>query len=106
MCYWVAGDKRLAELWFRHALQKGSANQEALAKPVELYFEQKAFAKVAGLYAHVPLNEHSEEQTILKLIEGSVWPGACPCASRKYRSAQERSASCPEGVQRVSAVRS
>jgi Tfp pilus assembly protein PilF len=69
MCYWVAGDKGSAERWFRQALQKGGGNQNALGKLVELYFEQKAFTKVAELYAHVPLNENTEEQTVLRVAE-------------------------------------
>jgi GWxTD domain-containing protein len=68
-CYLAAGDKASAERWFRSALQKDVSNQEALAKLVELYFGQKAFAKIAELYVHVPLNEKTEEQTILRVAE-------------------------------------
>jgi GWxTD domain-containing protein len=69
MCYRVAGDKASAERWFRQAVQKDSANQDALAKLVELYFEQNAFAKIAELYTRVPLNDKTEEQTILRVAE-------------------------------------
>lgn len=69
MCYWVAGDKPSAERWFRTALQKDSGNQEALAKLVELYFGQNAYAKIAELYTRVPFNDKTEEQTILRVAE-------------------------------------
>lgn len=69
MCYWVAGDKPSAERWLRQALRKDSTNQDALAKLVELYFDQKAFAKIGALYTQVPLNEKTEEQTILRVAE-------------------------------------
>lgn len=69
MCYWTAGDKVLAERWFRQALEKDIANQDALAKLVELYFGQNAFAKIAELYTRVPFNDKTEEQTILRVAE-------------------------------------
>jgi GWxTD domain-containing protein len=87
MCYWVAGDKRSAERWFRQALQKGGANQEALGKLVELYFEQKAFAKVAELYTHVTLNENTEEQTVLRVAESLEKTGNVKLAVAALESA-------------------
>jgi GWxTD domain-containing protein len=69
MCYRGAGDKASAERWFRQALQKDISNQDALAKLVELYFEQNAFAKIAELYTRVPFNDKTEEQTILRVAE-------------------------------------
>jgi GWxTD domain-containing protein len=87
MCYWVAGDKRSAEQWFRQALQRGGANQEALGKLVELYFEQKAFAKVAELYTHVTLNENAEEQTVLRVAESLEKTGNVKLAVAALESA-------------------
>jgi GWxTD domain-containing protein len=68
-CYEARGDKRLAELSFRRALQKNSGNQDAVAKLVDLYFEQQAFAKVAELSQLAPPTDKTQEQTVLRMAE-------------------------------------
>jgi GWxTD domain-containing protein len=69
MSYVSNGDKPAAEYWFRRALQQNPSNRDALARLVDIYFEQQAFAKVAELYTRAPVNEGTQEQTILRMAE-------------------------------------
>ncbi|HYL15322.1 MAG TPA: GWxTD domain-containing protein [Terriglobales bacterium] len=69
MSYGASGDKKAEEHWFRQALQRNPANRDALARLVDLYFEQQAFARVAELYTRAPVNDGTEEQTLLRMAE-------------------------------------
>ena len=70
LCYLSLGQQEKAIEWFRKALEKNTAYEQARAKLVDLYFARQAFAEVADLSARSGITSQTSEQTILRMAEG------------------------------------
>ncbi len=68
LCYREHGDSSHAARWLAHAFQK-HPDQRTLAELVDVYFAEKAFARVADLYRRMPVSRETEDRTILRAAE-------------------------------------
>jgi len=69
VCYQAFGEHAQASEWFRRALEKNAASQEALAGLVESEFAQEDYSAVAKLATQVTISGQTGESTVLHLAE-------------------------------------
>lgn len=69
LCYSVEGEKQQALEWFRSAYSEDPLNERFRDKLIDLYFEQKDYAKAVELYRSGGLRDSTDEQTIVRLAE-------------------------------------
>jgi GWxTD domain-containing protein len=67
LCYLAFNDKDSAAKWFRNALDRSPANEEARTALVNLQFGLDAFAAIAQLARQVPITADTENETILEM---------------------------------------
>jgi tetratricopeptide (TPR) repeat protein len=66
LCYLATGDKGNAIGWLQRSMEK-NPTELARAKLVDIYFGRQEFVQVAALYQRVPITNHTDEQTVLRI---------------------------------------
>jgi GWxTD domain-containing protein len=75
LCYSAGNQTPEALAWFGAAYSADPLNERYRDKLIDLYFDQKNYAKAVELYAAGGLRESTDEQTILRLAESFLGLG-------------------------------
>ncbi|MGA8223687.1 MAG: GWxTD domain-containing protein [Candidatus Acidiferrales bacterium] len=87
LCYLAFGEKESASQWFRNALDRNPAQEEARTALVNLQFGIDAFPVVAQLARQIPITADTEDETILRLAEALDKTGSTQDAINLLQSA-------------------
>jgi GWxTD domain-containing protein len=80
LCYMAVNDRASALKWFDAALGKDPTNEVARSRLAALYFSTQDYARVASLFARVPITKDTDEDAILHGAESMARTGEVPRA--------------------------